>query len=184
MVKHKSQIKRIFQIAGQLLLLAVLFMAVGFLLPIRIAPGLADVLSITTPYEAARETMSVRLENRNVTSGDTFQVGVSDPASAVRITSLSYSCDFSKITLAYVQGSDARRIPCDTALTLPAASMHTVMVLTDNPAVTYLPVELTLENKKRVGSISVVVAISSQDIDKKSTLSNDSTATLQSFPAQ
>jgi len=180
----KSQIKRIFKTAGQLFLLVAFFVLVGFILPIRIAPSVADLFSITTPYDAAREVMSVRIENRNLTSGGTFTVGVSDPASSVRITSLSYSCDFSEITLAYSVGADMKRIPCDTALSLPQASRHRVMVLTEKATVTYLPVELALESEDRVGSISVVVAVAASKVDEQSRLPDSSTATLKSFPSR
>ncbi|MEX2369350.1 MAG: hypothetical protein WD552_03095 [Candidatus Paceibacterota bacterium] len=180
----KSQVRRILKTAGQLLLLLVFFVLVGFILPIRIAPGVADFLSITTPYEAAREVMSVRIQNRNLTSGGTFTVGVSDPASSVRVTSLSYSCQFSEITLAYSVGADIKRIPCDTALTLPQASQHRVMVFTEKTTVTYLPVELVLESEDRVGSISIVVAVAAGNVDEQSRLLDSSTATLKSFPAR
>lgn len=182
-MKDKSQIKRILKTAGQLGLLVAFFVLAGFVLPIYLAPHLSAVLPVTTPYEAARETMSVRIENRNVSHGDTFSVGVSDPASLVRISSLSYSCDFPDITLAYVDGESIKEIPCDTDLQLPNTTQHELMLITSKSEVTYVPVELVLRSENQVGRISVVIAAASSDTETKSRLSDESTATLQSFPA-
>lgn len=181
---RKSQISKILKTAGQLALLIMFFVLVGFVLPIRIAPAVADLFSITTPYEAAREVMSVRIDNRNVSSGEIFTVGVSDPASSVRVTSLSYSCDFTGITLAYVDAADVKLIPCDTALQLPQTSQHRIMMLTEKPTLTYLPVEFVLESNDRIGSISLVIAAAASHTGQQSNIPDVSTATLQSFPSR
>ena len=183
-MKKKSQAKRIVLTASQLGLLLALFIVIGFVIPIYVAPSVASFLGVTTPYEAAREAMSVRLADRNVNSGDSFTVAVSDPASNVRVKSLSYSCDYPDITLAYVDGDTAKRIPCDTALSLPNKNQHRVTVFSESASVSYIPVELMLENEDRAGQISVVVAAAQAGIADKSSLPESTTATLQSFPSQ
>lgn len=182
-MKIKSQAKSVFSTAGQLGLLVTFFVLAGFMLPMYLAPQLAAWLPITSPQEAARQTMSVRLENRNVSHGETFTIGVSAPGTAVRISSFSYSCDFSYITLAYIGASDIKKIPCDVAVELPVAPRYEFVVFTARNEVTHLPLELTLENDTQIGQISVMVVAARTAANAKSSLADTSSATLRSLPA-
>lgn len=182
-MKNKSKIKRITTTAGELAVLASIILVGGFILPIYLAPHLAAILPITTPYEAARQNMSVQIQNRNANHGETISVGVSNPASAVVINSISYSCEYSQVTLTYLDGGTPKEIPCDTELSLPDTNQHRLMPLTSKREVTYIPVEVSLENQGERGTLSVIIAVSATDADNLSRLGDSSTATLQSFPS-
>lgn len=183
-MKKTSRVKRVASTASELALLVAIFILGGLILPIYAAPYFADIFSITTPYEAARQTMSVQIQNRNVSHGETVTIGVSDPASTVRVKTFSYECDFPEITLAYVQAGDIKEIPCDTELSLPDSTQHRLMVLTTKQEITYMPISLTLENEDQSGGLSVIIATAAEAADEKSSLKDSSTATLQSFPGQ
>lgn len=176
-----KKIKHIATTAGELGLLVVIVAIGGLVLPIHIAPYLADVFSVTTPYEAQRQTMSVRVSNRNASHGETVLIGVSDPASSARIQSLSYSCDTPDVRLAYVQDGELREIPCGTDLMLPQSTQHSVAPLTTREDITFLPVSITLHDQNATGNLSIVIATSATNADEKSSLSDESTATLRSF---
>jgi hypothetical protein len=182
-MKDKSQLKQISLTTVQLVGLLGIFLLLGFLLPTYLAPYVADLFGITTPYEAARQTMSVQISNRNANNGEVVTIGVSDPAAAVRIDTLSYSCDYPEITLAYRSSGNAKRIPCDTELALPSATTHEIMVLTNKNTLTYLPVDLLLKTETQSGRLSVVIGAAVTGSDEKSQLFDTITTTLQSFPA-
>lgn len=183
-MKKKSQITNIFSTAGELALLIAIVVAGGFLLPIFLAPHVADVLSITTPHEEARRVMSIQVNNRNVAHGETFTVGVSNPDASVSMRSFSYSCDYPQITLAYRDGESSKEIPCDTELDLPTGTQHEFLALTAKREITYMPINISLVSNDELGEISVVLAVASRNADSLSRLSDDSTASLASFPVQ
>lgn len=183
-MKNKSQLKRIWKTAGELALLLFIVSIGGFLLPIYAAPHIADLLSISTPSDAARQAMSVQVNNRNVSHGESVAIGVSNPNSSVRMRSLSYSCDYPQIRLAYMDGQAIKEIPCDTQLELPSASQHEFIALTAKREITYMPINLVLENQGEQGDLSVVIAVAARDADNLSRLDDSSTAQLQTFPVR
>lgn len=183
-MKKKSQIKRVLETASELSILLAIVIVGGFLLPIYLAPYAADALSITTPDEAARQAMSVLIDNRNVSHGESVTIGVSNPNSSVLIQSFSYSCDYPQITLAYRDGQTIKQIPCDTQLELPSATQHRIIALTAKREITYMPINLVLKNQGQRGDLSVVVAVAAQNADELSRLSDISTAQLQTFPTR
>lgn len=183
-MKSKSQNKNIFSTASELALLIAIIAVGGFLLPIFLAPYVADILSITTPYEEARQAMSIQVNNRNAAHGETFSVGVSNPDSSVRMTAFSYSCDYPQITLAYLDGQHSKEIPCDKNLILPAGTQHEFLVMTAKREITYMPINLVLENRGEQGDLSVVIAVAARNVDALSRLSDSSTAQLQTFPTR
>jgi|GEM_PF-1396453 hypothetical protein len=176
-----KKLKGITGTAGELALLVGIIAIGGLVLPIHIAPYLADVFSVTTPYEAQRQTMSVQISNRNASHGETVSIGVSDPASSVRIQSLSYSCDTVDVRLAYVQDGGLREIPCGTDLVLPPSTQHNLAPLTSREEITFLPVSITLSDTDVTGTLSAVITTAASGADEKSPLSDESTATLRSF---
>ena len=183
-MRDKSQAKRIVLTAGQLGLLLLLFVVLGFIMPIYIAPSVAKLFGVTTPYQSARQQMSVQLSHRNVNNGERFRVAVSNPAADITIKSLSYDCEYPEIRLAYAGGESQKEIPCGTELSLPERNQHEIMVLTRKPSVTYVPVNLRLTNGAQEGQLSVVVAAASSDVQEQSTLADMTTATLSSFPGK
>ncbi|MEX2515073.1 MAG: hypothetical protein WD335_03020 [Candidatus Paceibacterota bacterium] len=180
-MKKEGKKRKVLSTAGELTLLVAIIAVGGLVLPIHIAPYMADLFSLTTPYEAQRQTMSVRIDNRNASHRETVTIGVSDPASSVRMKFLSYSCDYPEITLAYMQGDSLREIPCDTQLQLPRSTQHRIMPLTSKEEITYLPITITLEDDDVSGELSTIIAVAASGADEKSSLSDESTATLRSF---
>jgi|AntRauTorckE6833_2_1112554.scaffolds.fasta_scaffold19212_4 hypothetical protein len=180
-MKNTDKRKRTFLTALQLGLLGGIIFIGGLVIPIYTAPYLANFLSITTPYEVAQQTMSVQISNRNANNGETVVIGISNPDSSVQMESFLYSCGFSEISLIYMNGNEMKNIPCDVELQLPPRTQHRLRVQTSKNEITYMPITIMLRDGESFGEISAIIAISGNEADKKSSLSDGSTATIQTF---
>ena len=177
-MKIKSQITFFFSVSAQIVFMLAVFICVGLLLPMRIAPTVFEWLPITTPMEASQSQLSFQITNRNLTSGETVTVAVSDPQSSANITSITYECVAESVTLAYERDGEMKELPCATSIQLPARARHefTVMTTLSDPA--YIPLDFSVEQKEGVRNLSVVIAAGA-NVDTVSKLTDEQNGTLQ-----
>lgn len=157
-MKSLSQVKTAIAMSGQVLFLLTVFVFVGLLLPMQIAPAVFGWLPVTTPMEAAENRVSFQIDNRNVTSGESAVISVSDPKAAARIRYFSYECVSDQVELAYPKTDKIKKLPCGTKIRLPNEPSHELIALTSREEPAYVPLNISIDQQDKKREISVVIA--------------------------
>lgn len=160
--------------------LLLFFIIGGFVIPSYVAPALFEALSIPTSVGTNEHEISLRVSNRNINHGETFQITASNPAGTANIAEIHYSCSFSDITISYFSSDGARKeIPCDTTVHLPAQPNHTFELLTGRRDIAYIPLTIAVSGNDQSRDVSFVLAATKSDAERYSRLADQSVITLQ-----
>lgn len=178
---QSGKCKRILSRTVQMVLLLGVIVIGGFLLPTYTAPFVFKTLSIT-PLSGDKSQVSLQVTNRNINSGESFQVTASSPKQPVTITTISYPCEFDNVSLRYEHEDSYRVLPCGTTVTLPEQSLHEAQLVTSRQRISYMPVSLSLrKGSNQSRDISFVLVFSQNGITTQSQMSDEVSITLNQF---
>jgi len=169
---------------AQMILLLCIFIGGGLLAPMYTAPAIFAALPVQPLAGQAESQISVRVNNRNLDSMDSVQFTASNPSDKAHLTAIQYSCDIQDVSLLYPTDDNAyKKLPCGTEVYVPAQSRLTIQAQTSRSDVAYVPVTVRVDSGGRTDKMSVIIAVSQINTDKKSKITDTSQVTLEEFGA-